>query len=64
MQALEGELDTTHLYFLHSRLNPEDSPKYGVYLKERSAGFHIVSTDAGLTYERRGGRRTAATTGA
>ena len=50
MQALEGELDTTHLYFLHSRLNPEDSPKYGVYLKERSAGFHIVSTDAGLTY--------------
>ena len=50
MQALEGELDTTHLYFLHSRLNPDDSPKYGVYLNERSASFHIVNTDAGLTY--------------
>src|SRR5919206_3999798 len=24
MQALEGELDTTHVYFLHSRLDPGD----------------------------------------
>ena len=31
MQALEGELDSSHIYFLHSRLNKDDSPKYGLY---------------------------------
>jgi phthalate 4,5-dioxygenase oxygenase subunit len=50
MQALEGELDTTHVYFLHSRLDPEASPKYGLYLDEKSAKFHIVETDVGMTY--------------
>ena len=29
MQALEGELDTTHVYFLHSRLSPDIPAKYG-----------------------------------
>ena len=27
MQALEGELDSTHVYFLHRRLNVDDSPR-------------------------------------
>lgn len=57
MQALEGELDSTHVYFLHSRLDGQDSPKYGLYLEEKRAKFHLVDTDAGLTYgaERREG---------
>jgi phthalate 4,5-dioxygenase oxygenase subunit len=50
MQSLEGELDTTHVYFLHSRLNPEDPTGYGVYLEEKGADFHIVGTNVGLTY--------------
>jgi phthalate 4,5-dioxygenase oxygenase subunit len=57
MQALEGELDSTHVYFLHARLNRDDSPKYGLYLEERRAKFHVVNTDVGITYgaERREG---------
>ena len=31
VQALEGDIDTSHLYFLHGRLNPEDPPSVGVY---------------------------------
>jgi len=50
MQALEGEIDSTHVYFLHSRLVPEDSPKYGLYLEERGADFHILNTEVGVTY--------------
>jgi phthalate 4,5-dioxygenase oxygenase subunit len=50
MQALEGELDSTHVYFLHSRLKAEDSPKYGLYLEEKRAKFHLVETDVGLSY--------------
>jgi phthalate 4,5-dioxygenase oxygenase subunit len=50
MQALEGELDSTHVYFLHSRLDPKDSPKYGLYLDERRAKFHLLETDVGLSY--------------
>src|SRR5262249_13922911 len=37
MQALEGELDTTHVYFLHSRLNPDDPPSYGLYVPDKAA---------------------------
>jgi hypothetical protein len=50
MQALEGELDTTHVFFLHSRLKLEESPRYGMYLDQRGAKFHIVNTEIGLTY--------------
>src|SRR5919199_6585661 len=35
MQALEGELDTTHVYFLHSRLHPSESPGFGLHLGDR-----------------------------
>ena len=50
MQALEGELDTTHVFFLHSRLKAEDSPRYGLYLDQRTARFNVVNTEIGLTY--------------
>jgi phthalate 4,5-dioxygenase len=50
MQALEGELDTTHVYFLHSRLDPGASPSYGLYANDRRARLEIVDTNYGLMY--------------
>ena len=50
MQALEGELDSTHIYFLHSRLNKEDSPKYGLYHPGQTARFHIANKEYGMMY--------------
>ena len=50
MQALEGELDTTHVYFLHSRLDPGDSPSYGLYVADRRARLEIVDTNYGVMY--------------
>ncbi len=49
LQALEGELDSTHIYFLHKRLNAEDSPKYGLFHHDQSARFQIVNTEFGMT---------------
>ena len=37
MQAVEGELDSTHAPFLHGRLRKEDDPKYGGYTAEKIA---------------------------
>src|SRR6478752_4528891 len=37
LQALEGELDTTHVYFLHSRLDPSLPAKYGAWVGDRAA---------------------------
>src|SRR3982074_2864543 len=42
MQALEGELDTTHVYFLHSRLDPQGPPAYGLYAPDRRARLEVV----------------------
>jgi len=50
MQLLEGELDSTHVYFLHGRLNKEDSPKYGLYHPGQTAKFHIINKDYGMMY--------------
>ncbi len=50
MQALEGELDSTHVYFLHTRLDPDESPKYGLYHNDKRAKFHIVDKEYGFTY--------------
>ncbi len=50
MQALEGEMDSTHVYFLHSRLHREDSPKYGTFHTALSAQFHLRDADFGMTY--------------
>jgi phthalate 4,5-dioxygenase oxygenase subunit len=50
MQALEGEFDTTHVYFLHARLNPEGSPTYGAYVEDKAAKLEVVDTDYGVMY--------------
>tara|TARA_Y100000996_G_scaffold32417_2_gene22900 strand:+ start:307 stop:1662 length:1356 start_codon:yes stop_codon:yes gene_type:complete len=50
MQALEGELDSTHVYFLHRRLDPSDSPRFGLYHNDMRAKFHIVDKEYGFTY--------------
>jgi len=50
MQALEGDIDTSHLYFLHGRLNPEDSPALGVYHEDRHPRLEVVHTDYGVVY--------------
>ena len=58
MQALEGELDTTHVYFLHSRLDPQGAPSYGLYAPDRRARLEIVDTNYGVMYAaRRNGSR-------
>src|SRR5215813_5515282 len=53
MQALEGELDTTHVYFLHSRLDPGSAPGYGLYAPDRRARLEIVDTNYGVMYAAR-----------
>jgi phenylpropionate dioxygenase-like ring-hydroxylating dioxygenase large terminal subunit len=50
MQALEGELDSTHVYFLHRRLRPEISAKYGAWVDDVAARLHTVDTDYGMMY--------------
>jgi len=50
MQALEGELDTTHVYFLHSRLDPTAAPAYGLYAPDRRARLEIMDTPYGVMY--------------
>jgi phthalate 4,5-dioxygenase oxygenase subunit len=55
LQALEGELDTTHVYFLHSRLSPELPAKYGTWVDDRAAKLYVLNTAGGVLY---GGKRT------
>ena len=50
MQALEGELDSTHAPILHGRLHAEDDPKYGGYTVEKVADFYVEKTVYGLVY--------------
>jgi len=50
VQALEGDIDSSHLYLLHARLNPQDPPAYGVYHPDKSPRLEIVETDYGIYY--------------
>jgi hypothetical protein len=50
VQALEGDIDTSHLFILHSRLNEEDDPSFGVYHPDKHPRLEIVSTDYGVMY--------------
>jgi len=56
MQALEGDLDTAHVFFLHSRLRQEDTGA-GAYHPDRSPKLEVVDTEYGLMY---GARRVHA----
>jgi len=57
MQALEGDIDTSHLYFLHGRLNAQDPPAYGVFHKDKSPRLEVMDTEYGVLY---GARREEA----
>jgi phthalate 4,5-dioxygenase oxygenase subunit len=56
VQALEGDIDTAHLYFLHSRIldsNPDTvyaAADPGVFHEDRHPRLHLVRTDYGLMY--------------
>ena len=50
MQSLEGEMDSTHVYFLHARNKRESSPKFGLFHTGLSAKFHLREADYGLMY--------------
>lgn len=50
MQALEGDIDSSHLYHLHSRLNPDDPPSYGVWHEDRHSRLEVMKTDYGVVY--------------
>jgi phenylpropionate dioxygenase-like ring-hydroxylating dioxygenase large terminal subunit len=50
LQALEGDIDTSHLFFLHGRLNPTDSSAIGVWHDDRHPRLEIVPTDYGVVY--------------
>jgi phthalate 4,5-dioxygenase len=49
-QALEGELDTTHVYFLHSRLDPNGQPSFGLFVPDKAARLEILDTPYGVMY--------------
>jgi nitrite reductase/ring-hydroxylating ferredoxin subunit len=57
LQALEGDIDTSHLYFLHSRIDPGDATTWGVHHRDRSPRLEITETEPGLLY---GARRLEA----
>src|SRR5581483_11945998 len=54
VQALEGDIDTSHLYFLHlGAVKPEDSVPgsfdyYGV--KDRTPRYNVIDTEFGTSY--------------
>ena len=49
-QGLEGDIDTSHLYFLHGRLNADDPAQYGVFHKDKAPRLEIVETEYGVLY--------------
>jgi len=52
LQALEGDFDTVHTQFLHSRLNTNPPPATSGFYSQREkyARFQVVETDYGVTY--------------
>ena len=54
MQGLEGDLDSSHVYFIHGRLS-EDAPAApgqlrGVWTKDRAPALDVVPTPYGVYY--------------
>ena len=50
MQGLEGDIDTSHLFFLHGRLDPESPTTLGVWHQDRHPKLEIIPTDYGVVY--------------
>ncbi len=53
LQAIEGDVDTSHLYFLHGRLHEAGSPAHGVYHRDKSPVLQVTETPIGLLYAAR-----------
>ena len=49
-QALEGDLDTSHAYFLHGRVNVDDPNRFGTFHADRAPRLFVVDTDCGVMY--------------
>jgi phenylpropionate dioxygenase-like ring-hydroxylating dioxygenase large terminal subunit len=50
VQAMEGDLDTSHPYFLHGRVNPNDGPEYGFWHPDTAPRLFVLDTDYGVMY--------------
>jgi phthalate 4,5-dioxygenase oxygenase subunit len=50
MQALEGDIDTSHLYLLHARLEASQPDVYGVFHPDKAPHLDILDTDYGIYY--------------
>jgi len=50
LQGLEGDIDSSHFFFLHSRLHPEDSPTWGAWHADRHPRLEIRATACGAVY--------------
>ncbi len=50
MQALEGDIDTSHLFLLHARLDASQPDTYGVYHPDKAPHLDIVDTDYDIYY--------------
>ncbi len=50
MQALEGDIDTSHLFLLHARLEADQPDIYGVYHPDKAPHLDIIDTDYGIYY--------------
>ena len=53
LQALEGDIDTSHLSWLHSRLDPNGDARSGTYHRDRMPRLDIVDTEIGVMYAAR-----------
>jgi nitrite reductase/ring-hydroxylating ferredoxin subunit len=59
LQAMEGDLDTSHPFFLHARLRETDPDTYGLFYPDKTPRLFVVDTDVGVMY---GARRRASDT--
>ena len=50
MQGLEGDIDTSHLFFLHGRLDPDGSGNIGVWHNDKHPTLEVVPTKYGVVY--------------
>jgi nitrite reductase/ring-hydroxylating ferredoxin subunit len=52
MQALEGDIDSSHIDFVHAKLNP-DSKGRGTWHRDRRPRLEVLPTDYGACYSAR-----------
>ena len=50
MQGLEGDIDSSHLFFLHGRLDPNQPGSLGVWHRDKHPRLEIIPTTYGVVY--------------